>query len=109
MKINILGTQYNIKIGNESEYPKLKENYGYCDPTTKEIVVSNFKSEKENLNSVDNLEYFKAKVLRHEIIHAAFYESGLSECSDFANNEELVDWIALQFPKLQGIFAEAGV
>ena len=38
--------------------------------------------------------------MRHEIIHAFLCESGLAENSDWATNEELVDWIAIQAPKL---------
>ncbi|MFD1464645.1 hypothetical protein ACFQ4L_00875 [Lapidilactobacillus mulanensis] len=40
------------------------------------------------------------KDTRHELIHAFLCESGLAENSDWAQNEEVVDWIARQFPKL---------
>lgn len=40
-------------------------------------------------------------VLRHEIIHAYFFESGLL---DYGTNEQLVDWIVLQFPKMLETF-----
>lgn len=56
------------------------------------------------LNDADNFE-IKVKryneVLRHEIIHAMFYESGLME---YCDNEELVNYIAMQTPKLFDIF-----
>ena len=47
-------------------------------------------------------------MLRHEIVHAFLYESGLDVSSEWARNEEIVDWIALQTPKLQKAFEEAG-
>ena len=45
------------------------------------------------------------ETLRHEIVHAFFNESGLKESSNgcesgWAKNEEMVDWIALQLPKI---------
>ncbi len=43
------------------------------------------------------------KFLRHEVIHAFFSESGLD---DYSSNEELVNWIAIQFPKMLQVFKE---
>ncbi len=97
MKIKILGTEYEI-IRNASveEYPKLKDCDGYTDFSIKQIVIA--KLEKDD-SSLDDLEYYAKKVLRHEIIHASLYESGLdSNC--WARNEEIVDWIAIQSDKL---------
>ena len=36
-------------------------------------------------------------------------ESGLDSCNDWAGNEELVDWIARQFPKMLDTFKEIGI
>lgn len=52
------------------------------------------------------------RILRHEIIHAFFNESGLQDDSSnidcgWAVNEEMVDWIAIQFPKMVKAFEEA--
>ena len=44
---------------------------------------------------------------RHEIIHAFLFESGLAENSSWAQNEEMVDFFAIQFPKLVEAFKEA--
>lgn len=102
MKINILGTEYEvITNATEEEYPKLKECGGYTDPSIKRIVVP--KIEKDDM-SVEDLEYHLKKVLRHEIVHAFMYESGLDINSDYARNEELIDWIALQFEKMLKAF-----
>ena len=48
------------------------------------------------------------KVKRHEIIHAFLFESGLAENSAWAQNEEMVDFFAIQFPKLLKAFETAG-
>ncbi len=49
------------------------------------------------------------ETLRHEIVHAFLYESGLNNSSDWARNEEIVDWIAVQGLKIVKAWKEAGV
>ncbi|HJA90843.1 MAG TPA: hypothetical protein H9948_08655 [Candidatus Jeotgalibaca merdavium] len=44
------------------------------------------------------------KNIRHELIHVFLFESGLGENSQWAQNEEMVDWFARQFPKLLKAF-----
>ncbi|MDR0979494.1 MAG: hypothetical protein LBL91_06245 [Lachnospiraceae bacterium] len=102
MKINVLGTDYKIIIDAEVEqYPQLTKVDGYCDTSIKLIVVAKF---EKNERSVGDLKYHSKKVLRHELIHAFLYESGLWENSVFGFNEELTDWIAMQFPKIEKAF-----
>ena len=60
------------------------------------------------MGSKGNLELQEQKNLRHEIIHAFLFESGLAENSEWAQNEEMVDWIAKQGPKLIKAWQEAG-
>lgn len=106
MKIKVLGTEYEIiKNAKESEYPILKRADGYTDSTIKKIVIKNMEKDED---SVDDLEKYTNKVLRHEIIHAFMYESGLDGESIYARNEELIDWIAIQFEKMLGVFIEVG-
>jgi hypothetical protein len=45
--------------------------------------------------------------MRHELVHAFLFESGLHNDS-WAANEAAVDWIANQFPKILKAFQEAG-
>lgn len=104
MKISILGTEYEIILeAKEEDYPKLKKCAGYTDFSIKQIVVAKFESDDM---SVADLKIYSKKVLRHEIIHAFMYESGLNENSDWATNEELIDWIALQFEKMLFVFCQ---
>ena len=109
MKIKILGTKYKIKYRVPSEDTRLEESDGYCDKTTKSIVVHwPFAEAPQN---VGDLKTHRKKVLRHEIIHAFLFESGLAECSEitesWALNEEMVDWIAYQSPKIFKAFKKA--
>lgn len=99
MKLNILGTEYEIETHRRAEDNRLEFCDGYTDTTTKRIVVFDPRDETGS-DCVDDMEYYKKKVLRHEIVHAALYESGLAENSDWAFKEEIVDWIAIQIPKL---------
>lgn len=106
--INILGTDYTILKKQYTDDPDF-EKYsfsGYCDGIAKEIVFCDMMT----YPGWDNEPKARAaivekEILRHEIVHAFFNESGLSEnASQFhgswAKNEEMVDWIALQGPKI---------
>lgn len=107
--VHILGTEYKILIIEEGDYRFSREVDGWCDTQAKEILLYNF---KQDADSVRDLVAYQKKVLRHEIVHAFLYESGLWNCSlsggSWAKNEEMVDWIAIQEPKLNTAFKEAG-
>lgn len=106
-KVHILGEVWSIKERSESEDERLKNCDGYCDWTTKEIVV-----EREICGNLNDMEKYIRKVMRHEIVHAFLLESGLNECAgdaeSWAANEEMVDWIARQGPKIYAAWKEAG-
>ena len=101
VSVNVLGTEYSIEYVDENEDSSVLNLGGYCDSISKAIY----------LNAA---EYFEGKkdasgkrgrdvmnmILRHEIVHAFFAESGLREECDFASNEILVDWIGNQMPKI---------
>lgn len=113
MKVNILGTDYKIyKNVSEIDELRIKHCYGFCDYCTKEIYISE-DTIKEDDQTMKNLKEFENKVLRHEIIHAFFFESGLRENSNkqiaWAENEEMIDWIAIQFPKISKVFKELDI
>ena len=103
LKINVLGTYYSLTEADEQTNERLKGKDGYCDTSTKECVVESM--EFADFNAKANLPEYKKSVKRHELIHAFLFESGLS-CSSWAANEEIVDWIACQFPKLMKAFEE---
>lgn len=104
MKINILGAEYDFNITTEKEDIRLCGFDGYCDAFAKQIVVDGDYNENDP-NNIGDLDNFKAKVKRHEIVHAFLLESGLK---DYGSDEVLVDWIAWQFPKILKIFEEVG-
>jgi hypothetical protein len=105
-KIGVLGTEYTIRSVHESEHdPKLEEAFGYTEPFSKEIIIE---ERDPRAKDVRKFEEFVNKTIRHEIVHAFLVESGLDIASDWAVNEEIVDWIARQIPRMAKAMAEVG-
>ena len=107
MKVNILGATYTIYYRDETQDEYLKTADGYCDKTTKEIVVTKRPSHSE----LGDWEAYSKKVLRHEIIHAFLIESGLCENFEhhtWGHDETMIDWIAYQFPKILDVYTKVG-
>lgn len=104
MTIDILGTEYKIvkrKFGDN-------DCDGYCDYTSKKIVIR-----KDNYNNVGNFNYLVNKAMRHEIIHAFLAESGLQSNFEhnqkFGHEETMVDWFAIQFPKILQVYQKLNI
>lgn len=108
--IDILGTDYQVLFRESEDDKKLEQCDGYFDYTENLIVVGIFK--KDDM-TVGNLEIYQKKVLRHEIVHAFLYESGLFGNSGgvehWATSEEMTDWFAIQAPKIFKVFQDAGL
>ncbi len=99
-KVKILGTDYEIVNQTAMENSKLINANGLCEFWAKKIVVDKALPDPE---TYENLDEFNKKVLRHEIIHAYFGESGLNR---YMEDEDLVDWLAVQFHKIEDTFKE---
>lgn len=115
MTISVLGTEYTIivKKYNEDEYFKRAGCNGYCSGTLKEIVLCDMSTYPDwEDETVCACGAQMKTTLRHEIIHAFLNESGLAansnETDAWARNEEMVDWIAIQGPKIWKAWQEAG-
>ena len=112
-KVDVLGVEYTILQKTDEEDALLKEADGCCDTSVKRITLRRYTQEdREQPNSQRDLDEYQRKALRHEIVHAFLYESGLSVnsggASNWAGNEEMVDWIAIQGPKIMKAWQEAG-
>lgn len=105
-RIIILGTEYLMFIDSE-DVPASCD--GTCDPSTKVIKIAKMAQEPDSLQ--DMAERRKC-VMRHEILHAFLFESGLwaetQSPSAWAMNEEAIDWMAIQAPKIFKVYQEAG-
>ena len=101
MKLNILGTDYELSIRLGKDDPKLQEyNDGYTDFTTKEMVVEDTTPVRDDPGMKGDLALYEKQVMRHEIVHAFLFESGLDAGAKWAMNEEIIDWFAIQMPKI---------
>lgn len=107
MKLNILGSDWTVEYRNADADPLLKEDDGYTDHSVRLIVIAN----KREDCSIQDYKYMQRENLRHEIVHAFLFESGLGfnlEHNEFGHEETMIDWIAIQFPKILKVFKEAG-
>lgn len=84
--IRVLGTTYTIEYEVEERDEVLIGKQAYTDLTRKKIIM------RDDEHSTE-------AILRHEIIHTFLYESGL-DTESWGRNEEIVDWFALQLPKI---------
>lgn len=112
MKVNILGQNYKIII-EDFHSPGLKDSnrHGYCFFDAKEIHIVNLDTDEDWKNEKKKVKKQRRNViLRHELIHAFLFESGLAgnsnEIESWAMNEEMVDWFAIQFPKILHLFKQ---
>ena len=116
-EVKILGTTYLIEKKKYNEQPKFEKRNidGYCDQMLKKMVHCDMTTypgfENQSQRYCDACE---KETLRHEIIHAFLGESGLMQSSaqflnGWSENEEMVDWIAIQSPKIFEVFQELDI
>ena len=116
MKVNILGTEYTVivKRYDEEEAFERRSIGAYCDGYAKEIVCCDMSTYKGWEHEAEQtIKEAQKAGLRHEIVHAFFNESGLMDSAFVADcpwskNEEMIDWLAIQIPKIYKAFEEAG-
>ena len=109
-KVNILGTKYTIFITTTKEDKALLNCSGYCSYNLQKVVIRQdidyFKDENDEWITHDI-----KHTIRHELMHAFYNESGLMHNScrmdgAWAINEEMIDWLATQTPKIFKVFNE---
>ena len=110
----ILGSLWRIEVRKYHKDPYF-EKYdadGYCSSPERLIALcdpSTYPSYKDEC--VEYLTNVIKQTLRHEIVHAYLYESGLGENSNgsripWARNEEIIDWFARQGQKIHKTWEE---
>lgn len=98
-QINILGTTYDIEFQERKRDSSATVNIdGTCDYTSKKIIIYNMDD-----YDYDNVKIYINNVIRHEIAHAFLNESGLTA---YSFDETLVEWIAIQVPKIIKLYNE---
>lgn len=115
-KVNILGAEYLIqKKSYSDEFAFKKRNIdGYCDRYQNLIVYCDLDTDDMWDSEPEKTKREAEKyTVRHEIVHAFLLESGLAESSHgidhgWGIDDEIVDWIAIQLPKIYKAFTEVG-
>ena len=109
--VDILGTKYIVHIGvDPAKDEKITDLYGYCSASERKIVIVDMDKLAEwDGHTTKAKEKHQKETLRHEILHAFFDESGLrSSCLNYSGswalNEEMVDWFAIQYPKIKKVY-----
>ena len=116
-KVDILGTTYTIYKCENCQDNNTLPNYeaGECRTISNEIYLADLTDQQRfntlNPNEIGGLE---REILRHEIIHAFLSESGLrwnsnNSTNGWAENEEMVDWFAIQSPKIFKVYQELNI
>lgn len=100
----VLGADYTIERRKASEDAKLINAGGYCDYSIHSIVLD-AETDDDNPEAIANMDAWRDRALRHEIIHAFLFESGLYT---YSGDETIVDWMAAQLPKLVKAMRDTG-
>ena len=101
-KLDVLGVEYTLEEQTVDQQPiKLADKEGYVELYSKEIVLRTGYEDVDG--TVNNVNAFKRSLLRHELFHAVFHECGLSQ---YCNDETLIDFLAIQFPKISTIMEQ---
>ena len=115
--VSILGTPWRIEVRDRMKDKDLKDSHadGYSSFPERLIVIADLSIDpifsEDEQGFIDEL---MKRCLRHEIVHAFLDESGLChDASRFSGpwpkNEEMVDWVALQGPKIARAWHECGI
>ena len=107
--VDILGSKWTIKYVDDD--PAFEQANGITNDAAREITIENVKMTDDPLDFDMQSQYNNQKrALRHELIHAYLFESGLGDssnsCDAWAVNEEMVDWFARTIPKMIATFKE---
>ena len=106
--VSVLGTDYSVYMDVPNEEDEtLRESCGYTDSTACRIVVC----ARPKQSDLSDWSVVRKSVLRHELIHAFLTESGIDGNTTWDivgqdHPEQMVAWVANQFPKLVKAFRE---
>lgn len=101
-EVSILGQIYSVSYSKKNKYCDENNCDGYTNWIEKKIKVRD-----------SGVPEFDKKVLRHELIHAHMFESGLCGSEhvkplEVTHDEQMIDWFAVQMPKILEVCEELG-
>ena len=110
-KIAVMGTDFDITYTTEEDDPTIKGKSGVCYSLLHKIKIDQWIYLDDADGSVSETE--KASkllsllaILRHEVMHAFFFQSGLDTQCSFAVDEMLIDWLSLKMPEIVDVMNE---
>lgn len=78
--VPVCGVDYEVKVGDFSDFQPLELADGVCDPTNRVIWIQSGLSPEKVLS-----------VLKHECLHALFHESGMMQMTEAALGTDKLD------------------
>lgn len=96
--VKVMGMDYKLKFCTSEEQPKFKSlsAAGLCEPYER-ILYINIEDMGDEDAFANVFSYIK-QVIRHEVMHAMFFECGLT---DYMRDETLVEFLACAYPKME--------
>lgn len=102
-KFKVVDTTYTLHYASEVENYKLRNANGITELYSKEIILD-LTDAFESPNAMEKVELYYERVLRHELMHAFFFELGFR---NYCDDESLVDLIAIKFSSLEKLLSQA--
>lgn len=105
-KTNIMGVEYTVKLCTPKEQPKFTSlsATGLCEPYEKALYINI--EDSDDVVAFEKINLYYLQVLRHEMVHAIFFECGLT---DYMQDETLVEALACIYPKVIDDFEKARI
>ena len=103
MLISVLGTDYEVK--RDTAMCQSLGGDGLTDRFKKEITLKRNADMLDDCTEQDVLDMYERRVLRHELIHAFFFEAGAEK---YGMDEDLVDMLALLWPRMNEAMEKMG-
>lgn len=101
--MNILGAEYQLII--DTDYCEAINADGVTERYDKKIYMRNVQDMLEKDSSLQCKQRRYDETLRHEIVHAFLFESGLDS---YSCDETLVQWMVSKMPQVTQAFKEMG-
>lgn len=99
--VNILGTEYAVRFDH-----KEKDSDGQAFFYKKEISLRQTEEMLEDDVTLGEKEQRQKEVFRHELFHAFFFEG---TGADYAYDENLINFLAVNSPKIFKVFQELDI
>lgn len=102
-KFKVVDTVYTLHYASEVDNYKMRNANGITELYSKEIILD-LGDAFTSPDAMDKVELYYERVLRHELMHAFFFELGFR---NYCDDESLVDLLAIKFSSLEKLLSQA--